>query len=69
MAAEVLVERLRSALELADTGVSLMRQNLRRAHPDASADEVEDMLRDWINRRPGAELGDCPGSIRVLTGL
>lgn len=68
MTTDALVARLRVALELADTGVSLMRQNLRRANPDVPAGAIEDMLREWINHRPGAESGDCPGSIRDLTG-
>ncbi|MGH8886588.1 MAG: hypothetical protein ACRDYX_15710 [Egibacteraceae bacterium] len=34
-----------------------MRQNLRRAHPEATAEDIEQLLRDWINHRPGAEWG------------
>lgn len=62
MSAEVLVERLHAALEMADTGVELMRQNLRRRHPDSSVDEVDRLLLDWINGRTG----DCPGPRRTL---
>lgn len=58
--------RLRVALDLADVGVRLMRQNLVRANPDASPGEIDRLLREWINRRPGAELGDCPGPVRPL---
>jgi len=43
-----------------------MRQNLRRAHPDAPAEHIEQLLRKWIGRRPGAEKGDCPGPPRRL---
>ncbi|MGH8904935.1 MAG: hypothetical protein ACRD0K_00055 [Egibacteraceae bacterium] len=60
----VLAQRLRVALDLADVGVSLMRQNLRRRYPDASPERVEQLLRDWINRREG----DCPGPLRTLPG-
>jgi hypothetical protein len=53
--------RLRAALALFDDGVALMRQNLRRAHPDASEDEIERRLRTWLRDRPGAEHGDGVG--------
>ncbi|MGH8931936.1 MAG: hypothetical protein ACRDZO_15265, partial [Egibacteraceae bacterium] len=52
-------------LDLADAGISLMRQNLCRAHPDASPERIEELLIDWINHRPG----DCPGSPRSLPGV
>jgi hypothetical protein len=48
-------------LDLFQTGVDLMRQNLRRRHPDAGDDEVERLLRQWMHERPGAEAGDCQG--------
>lgn len=54
--------RLRLALELHDDGVAMMRQNLRRAHPDASDDEIEERLRAWVRHRPGAEHGDAVGT-------
>ena len=53
----------RAALELFETGVDLMRQNLRRQYPDATAAEIERELADWLHRRPGAESGDGPGRI------
>lgn len=61
-------EKLRAALELHDVGVELMRQNLRRRHPDASDEEIDDMLTDWLRTRPGAEHGDAAGrpTTRVL---
>ena len=62
MVADDLAERLHAALELADTGVDLMRQNLRRRHPGASADEIERLVLDWIDCRKG----DCPGPRRAL---
>lgn len=54
--------RLRTALALFDDGVALMRQNLRRAHPEASGEEIERRLRSWLRQRPGAEHGDGVGS-------
>jgi hypothetical protein len=53
--------RLRTALALFDDGVELMRQNLRREHPEATADEIERRLREWLRDRPGAEHGDGVG--------
>lgn len=61
-------EKLRAALELHEVGVELMRQNLRRGHPDASDETIEQLLTDWLRTRPGAEHGDAAGrpSTRVL---
>jgi Rv0078B-related antitoxin len=49
------------ALDLCETGVVLMRQNLRRKFPDANDQEIDGRLQDWLRHRPGAELGDAPG--------
>jgi len=51
----------RLALDLFDTGVELMRQNLRRAHADADEQAIERQLATWLRTRPGAEYGDCSG--------
>jgi hypothetical protein len=53
-------ERFRTALELFETGEAIMRQNLRRRFPNASAEEIERRLIAWLQTRPGAELGDVP---------
>jgi len=42
-------EMLRAALELHDVGVALMRQNLRRRHPDATDERIEELLVTWLN--------------------
>jgi Rv0078B-related antitoxin len=55
------VSALRGALDLFETGVQLMQQNLRRAHPQASDEEIKRLLAEWLQHRPGAESGDCPG--------
>lgn len=55
------VARLRAALDLHEDGVALMRQNLRRAHPDAPDEEIERRLGAWLRERPGAEHGDGVG--------
>ncbi|MEE8601302.1 hypothetical protein [Euzebya tangerina] len=59
------VERLRSALALHDAGVALMRQNLRRRHPDEDEEQIAARLRAWLRTRPGAEYGDTVGTPRV----
>lgn len=51
----------RTTLDLFDTGLDLMRQNLRRSHPEAGDDEIERLIGEWLLDRPGAEFGDCPG--------
>lgn len=62
------VEKMRAALELHEVGVEVMRQNLRRRHPAASEEKIDDLLAEWLRTRPGAEYGDAPGrpSTRVL---
>jgi hypothetical protein len=57
-------EKLRGVFDLFDAGVDLMRQNLRRAHPDASTDEIDGRLQEWLLTRPGAEHGDGEGRLR-----
>ena len=54
-------ESFRMALDLFQTGVDVMRQNLRRRHPEADDEAVERLLGKWLQERPGAECGDCPG--------
>lgn len=53
----------RTTLDLFDTGVELMSQNLRRRHPEATDDVIEQLLHEWLHDRPGATGGDCPGRI------
>ena len=54
-------EAFRTTLDLFETGVDLMRQNLRRAYPDETERDIDRRLREWLHHRPGAEFGDCPG--------
>ena len=60
-------DKLRQALELFESGLDLMRQNLRRRHPDASQEELERLLTEWLRTRPGAEIGDSPGHPRSFS--
>jgi hypothetical protein len=63
-------DAFRTTLDLFETGLDLMRQNLRRSHPEAGDEEIERLLQQWLLDRPGAESGDCPGrSVDVNTRL
>jgi len=53
--------RLRTAFELFEAGVRMMTERLRRLHPEASPAELEDLLREWLLSRPGAETEDAVG--------
>jgi hypothetical protein len=55
-------------LDLFETGLALMRQNLKRAEPDATDDDIDRRLREWLRHRPGAETGDCVGRPLPLDG-
>jgi hypothetical protein len=54
-------DAFRTTLDLFNTGLDLMRQNLRRTHPQANEEEIDRRLQQWLRERPGAEAGDCPG--------
>jgi hypothetical protein len=41
-----------AAFEMHDEGMEILRQRLRREHPDASRDEVESMVAEWLADRP-----------------
>jgi Rv0078B-related antitoxin len=50
-----------TTLDLFEAGLALMRQNLRRTHPEAADEDIERFLHEWLLERPGAESGDCLG--------
>ena len=60
-AREKAAARFRMALEFFETGVEMMRQKLRRDHPDLPDQEIEARLGSWLRERPGAEFGDAVG--------
>jgi hypothetical protein len=62
-------DRLIQAFEMFEFGVEMMAANLRRRHPNASAEEIERLLEAWLADRPGAELGDSDGTPVSLTTL
>lgn len=61
-------QRLRTALEMADVGVEMYRQRVRREQPTLDDAGVDLRVRAWLRQRPGAEFGDHPGprSARAL---
>jgi hypothetical protein len=61
-----MAEKLRTALEMYGLGESILREKLRRTHPEASAAEIEAKVWEWLAQRPGAEHGDAPGRLRKL---
>jgi len=58
---EIAVQKLRTAFELHEAGVEMMRQKLRRENPDLEEDAIEKLLAKWLHHRPGAEHGDAEG--------
>lgn len=59
-----------TTVDLFETGLSLMRQNLRRAAPDATDAEIDRRLGEWLRHRPGAEDGDgCQHDTRAVRRL
>ena len=58
---ETAAARLRTAFDLFVAGRRMMRQNLKRRHPEASDREIDSHLRAWLRERPGAEHGDAVG--------
>jgi Rv0078B-related antitoxin len=62
-----IAEAFRTTLDLFETGLALMRQNLRRAAPEATDEEINRRLRAWLHDRPGAEFGDCDGPVIDVT--
>jgi hypothetical protein len=58
-------DRARETFDLFQTGIDLMRQNLRRRYPEAQPEEIERKLDAWMLERPGAEHGDGVGRPRL----
>jgi Rv0078B-related antitoxin len=44
---------------MADMGISMCRQRMRRERPEASEEEIEADVQAWLMRRPG----DYPGPL------
>jgi hypothetical protein len=52
---------LRVAFDLFDSAEALLRQNILREFPESTEQEIETKIRAWLQDRPGAPHGDCPG--------
>lgn len=44
--------RMQAALEMHELGVELYRQRMRREHPHALPEEIDDMVRAWLAEPP-----------------
>jgi len=50
-------QRFRLALQMAEMGIAMYRQRMRRERPEASDEEIEAQVQTWLMRRPS----DYPG--------
>jgi hypothetical protein len=53
-------QRARETFELFEVAVSLVRARLRREHPDATDQEIDEFVREWLVHESGGALGDPP---------
>ena len=58
---EAASERLMLALELSEAGLEMQRMNLRRASSQVREEELDELVREWLSRRPQAPFGDSAG--------
>ena len=59
-----ILHRFRLAIEMHSAGMAMFRRTLRRRHPDATDDEIEDMVQEWLQDRPM----DAPGRVVKIAG-
>jgi hypothetical protein len=50
---------------LMDAGIALMRQNIRRRHPEQTEVEIDARLSEWLCRTAEPIPGDIAGPVRV----
>jgi hypothetical protein len=62
-------QRFELACEMAEAGVMMMRQKIRREHPELTSKQVDRRLQAWLLCRPGAEHGDAVGRPRRIDEL
>lgn len=55
-------DSLRTAFDLHDFGMRMQRHHLRRNHPEASEQEIDELMRAWLRDRPDAAGGDAEGT-------
>ena len=59
-------QRLAQAFDMYETGLDIMRQNLRRRFPRASDAAIEKRLNEWLLDRPGDSAGKPVDTIAWL---
>jgi hypothetical protein len=47
--------RMEATLELYQFAKDVMRQNLRRRHPEESDEQIEGRLWDWLRKKPSTD--------------
>ena len=50
---------------LMEAGIALMRQNLRRRHPEGNEEQIDVLLSAWLRRADDPIQGDVAGSVRL----
>jgi uncharacterized protein YccT (UPF0319 family) len=55
-----ILARAAAAFDLCQTTEDIMRQNLRRWHPQASEEEVRARFAAWVEKRPYVEPSSTP---------
>lgn len=63
-----ILERMQLTFELYEVAETMKRQNIRRRHPELSAEEVEERVVAWLRHRPGARHGDADGPLFAVRG-
>ena len=53
-------QRARETFDLFEVGVSLVRTRLLREHPDATNQEIEAFVREWLVNRSEGAVGHPP---------
>lgn len=62
-------ERLQVAFDLYQAAEEMMRLKLRRRFPEQDEAAIEEGIREWLQRRPGAEIADGVGRPTSRPGL
>ena len=57
--------RVQRAFDLYEMAEAMMRQSLCRRFPEESEEQIEQRVLAWLRHRPGAEIGDAGGPVRV----
>lgn len=58
-------QNARVAEQIMVSGITLMRQNIRRRHPGASESEIDHLFHCWLSRSDDGIPGDVAGSVRI----